>query len=76
MLKTYLVTSPVSSGCEVREREGNSNFSPPVGFDIIATVTVFVKLVYNEDVDMRSTFDVIVLTFVEAVPDAPVAEVA
>lgn len=73
MLRTYLVTSPSSCGCELGGREGNSSFSPPIGFDVIVTVTVFVGLVC---VGVTLTFAVVVLAFVRDMLDAAVAEVA
>ena len=76
MLKTYLVTSPSSCGCEVGGREGNSNFNPPVGFDMTVTVTVLVELVCGNDVGVTSALVVLVLAFVRDVLDAPIAEVA
>lgn len=70
LLRTYFVTSKSPWSWELGGKEGNSRLGPPVGFDIIATVTVLVELVRAEDVGA------VVLTFMADVLDAPVVEVA
>ena len=72
----YFVTSSPSFSIDLRfgnkEAKGNLRFSPPVGFDMIATVIVFVDVVVFEKWD----FEMLVLGFVEDVLDGAVAEVA
>ena len=77
LLSTYLVTSPSSVGWALGEREGNLRFSPPIGFDVIVTVIVFVELVRGEGIGVvRSELGIVVLGFVEDALDMAGAAVA
>lgn len=54
-------------------------FSPPLEFDVTATVIVFELVCVEEEVvvrSVRSNFGMVVLGFVEDVLDAAVVEVA
>ena len=77
LLSTYFVTSPPSVAWAIGEREGNLRFSPPVGFDVIVTVIIFVELARGEEVGgVRSDFGVVMLGFVEDALDMAGAAVA
>ena len=83
LLRMYFVTSPSSSvidlGIGNKEGKGNLRFSPPVGFEMTATIIVFVERVCVEEevvVVMRSDFGMVVLGWVEDVLDGAGAEVA
>ena len=84
LLRMYFVTSPSSSVIDlgIGDREGKVNlrFSPPVGFDMTATVIVFAEWVCVEEevvvVVVRSDFGMVVLGLVEDVLDGAGAEVA
>lgn len=76
MLRTYLVTSPFSCVWELGVDEGNARLSPPLGFDIIVTVTVLLELAGVDDVGVTSAFGFVLLAFVGDALNVLVAEVA
>ena len=77
----YFVATPssfVNWGLGNKEAKGNLRLSPPVGFDMTATVIVFVDRVCVEEevVVVRSDFGMVVLGVGEDVLDGVVTEVA
>ena len=76
LLSTYFVTSPSSGGWGIEE-EGNSRFSPPVGFDMIVTVIILVERICVEEVfAVRLGLGVVVLNFTGDALDVAGAAVA